>query len=121
MSTSVRSVGISAALFASMLAAPAISEVSQQETAKVWQVDMSGRPPYQRTLVDAPVIDAAAMEIDANAETQLVWTTDYSGKPPFRRSLEELPVIDAASLEADVQSEVERAVKAKPFFKQRHR
>lgn len=113
--------GFSAALFATLVAAPSIADDSTQETMKVWSVDLSGRPPFQRTLVEAPVIDAAAMEIDANVETELVWTTDFSGKPPFRRSLEELPVIDAASLEADAQSEVERAVMPKPFFKRRHR
>ncbi len=113
-------VGITAAVFATLVSAPTVAEVSTQETMKVWSVDMSGRPPYQRTLVEAPVIDAAAMEIDTNIETELVWTTDFSGKPPFKRSLEELPVIDAASLEADVQGEVQRAVKAKPFFKPRH-
>ncbi len=113
--------GFSAGILASLLVAPALADVSGQDTAKVWQVDMSGRPPYQRTLVDVPVIDAAAMEIDAAVETELVRTTDFRGKPPFRRSLEALPVIDAASLEAGAQDEGQRNVKAKPFFKQRHR
>ena len=107
-------------LAAALLASPVFAENSGKATAKVWEVDMSGRPPFQRTLVEAPVIDAASMEIDGNVETELVWTTDFSGAPPFKRTLEELPVIDAASLEGEIRSEVQRAVKAKPFFKPRH-
>ncbi len=107
-------------LAAALLATPALAEHSDKATAKVWEVDMSGRPPYQRTLIDAPVIDTASMEINSNVETELVWTTDFTGAPPFKRTREALPVIDAASLEADIQGEAKRAVKAKPFFKPRH-
>ena len=112
---------LSTGIVAALLSAPALAEHSTKTTVKVWEVDMSGRPPYQRTLVDMPVIDTASMEIDtANIETERVWTTDFSGKPPFKRSMQELPVIDAASLEADIEGDVSRAVKAKPFFKPRH-
>ncbi len=112
---------LSAGLAAACLATPALAEQSTETTAKVWQVDMSGRPPYQRTLVEMPVIDTASMEVDVSSvETERVWTTDFSGPPPFKRSMQEMPVIDAASLEADIEGEVSRAVKAKPFFKPRH-
>ena len=112
---------LSAGIAAACLAMPALAEHSTETTAKVWQVDTSGRPPFKRTLVDMSVVDTASMEVDAsNVETELVWTADFSGAPPFKRSLQEVPVIDAASLEADIEGEVSRAVKAKPFFKPRH-
>lgn len=113
-------VATGAGLAAAMVSAPALAEVSQEATIKVWEVDMSGRPPYQRKLVEVPAIDAASMETNAPVETVMVRTVDFRGAPPFRRTTREVPVIDAASLEADIQSEVQRAVKAKPFFKPRH-
>ncbi|MEM1112296.1 MAG: hypothetical protein AAGI11_10345 [Pseudomonadota bacterium] len=71
-------------LAASLISLPSVAESSKQETAKVWEVDTTGRPPYQRQLVEVPVIDVASMEtVTASRNAK---TTDYTGRPPFRRT-----------------------------------
>lgn len=113
---------IIAGLATSLLSVPTLAESRTPATVHVWQVDTSGHPPFKRTRVELSAVDAASMEIAEDVvATERVWTTDFSGRPPFQRGFEELPVIDAASLEADIEAEVSRAIKAKPFFKQRHR
>ena len=103
--------GIAAALFSSQGFSG-----SEQETVTVWQVDTSGRPPFQRTRAEVPVADVAAAEV---VETERVWTTDFSGRPPFQRGYQDLPVIDAASMEPEFDTRSAPA-KPRPFHKKRH-
>ena len=93
---------------------------SLTETTTVWQVDMSGRPPFKRERVEVPVVDTAQLIVTGEPmETVTVWQLDRSGKPPFRRSRVEVPVVDVAV--ADVE-EVEKGTdfRGRPPFK-RHR
>ena len=94
---------------------------SAVEMTKVWKVDFRGRPPFKRELVEIPVADVAALEIENKiVETEVSWQVDYSGRPPFKRRLLEIPVIDAASLE--IEAEDQSRIKRRPLgsFK-RHR
>ena len=104
-----------------MASFPAAAERTAQETVTVWEIDTSGRPPFERRRVEVPVADAASLEAAGSAqETVTAWAVDYSGRPPFRRSMEEVPVIDAASLEVENTADRPRPIPA-PFHKRRHR
>lgn len=116
--------GLSSALVLSSGVALADDDSSgaKLETAKIWQVDRSGKPPFKRRLVEVPLADIASMEIEAeNGETEVVRVVDYRGKPPFRRVSKEVVVQDVASFETEALSAEERSkIKPKPFLK-RHR
>lgn len=93
---------------------------SLTETTTVWQVDMSGKPPYKRERVEVPVIDTARLEVTGEPmEMVTVWQVDRSGKPPFKRTREEVPVIDVAAMDVEsVNSEAD--FRGRPPFR-RHR
>lgn len=95
------------------------SKSADSQTLRVWQVDYSGRPPFKRSLVEVPVVDAARLESLGVVETRRLRTTDFSGRPPFKRRYQEVRVLDAASLET------ENVANERPFrnvgFKRRHR
>lgn len=110
---------IAGALFA-MPAAADVSAVAEQETVTVWKVDYSGRPPYDRQLVEVPVADIASFEAASVMQTERVWHTDFSGRPPFKRGYVDLPVIDAAQFEID-STQSSGDIQPKPFSKPRHR
>lgn len=111
---------ILAGLAAAVAALPAAAETHQGETITVWEIDYSGRPPFERRQVEVPVADAASLESSTRMrETVTMRVVDYSGRPPFRRSVEEVPVVDAASLEE--QATTDRKTVPRPFYKQRHR
>ena len=107
-----------AAVLASVMLAGAVAVPAQAETETmtVWEVDMRGRPPYQRTRVEVPVVDVAAMETAAT-ETVTVWTVDRRGKPPYQRRREEVPVIDAASLEVSTDDDRGTDFRGRPPFR----
>lgn len=87
-------------------------------TKTVWQVDMSGRPPYSRTRVEVPVVDAAAMEVSEYAgETTTVWVREHRGRPPFDRRRVEVPVVDAAALEIDSEADEGTTFRGRPPFR----
>ncbi len=93
---------------------------SLTETTTVWQVDMSGKPPFKRERVEIPVVDTARLEVTGEPiETVTVWQIDRSGKPPFRRTREEVPVIDVAAAEIEADAG-EADFRGRPPFK-RHR
>jgi len=99
MRKSVLATCLAVAVF-SLPAMVAFAAVSAEEMVKVWSVDFSGRPPFQRQLIELPAADVARMEVSNEIiETERVWTVDFAGKPPFRRKFEDVPIIDAASLE----------------------
>jgi hypothetical protein len=108
---------IFAGLAAALLPFQATAGNTGQETITVWEVDTSGRPPFERRRVEVPVADTASAE--TVTETVTVWTADYSGRPPFRRSYQSVPVVDAASFEAG--AETIQPVAPRPFHKTRHR
>jgi hypothetical protein len=94
---------------------------SLTETVTVWQVDMSGKPPYKRERVQVPVVDTARLEVTGEpVEMVTVWTVDRSGKPPFKRTREEVPVIDVAALSPEDVAEEGTVFRGRPPFK-RHR
>lgn len=120
-----------AVLTAGALMATGTAMADTGATEQVWRVEMKGKPPYKRTLVDAPsvgaaardsqVVDVAAMEIyDAEVNTGTVWNRDYRGRPPFARKREELPLIDAASMELVDQDAPKTVFRGRPPFK-RHK
>ncbi len=93
---------------------------SLTETTTVWQVDMSGKPPYKRERVEIPVVDTARLDVTGEpVETVTVWQVDRSGKPPFRRTREEVPVIDVAAVDIEAEDR-EADFRGRPPFK-RHR
>lgn len=108
----------------------ALSSVANGDapTMTVWEVDMSGRPPYRRTRVEVPVLDVAALETPRTdvTETTTVWEVDRSGKPPYSRRQVEVPVIDAAALEtleagaADAVEETSPRFRGRPPFRRHH-
>jgi hypothetical protein len=105
---------------AAMASFPTAAETTARETMTVWEIDHSGRPPFERRRVEVPVADVASLESAGGVqETVRAWVVDYSGRPPFRRSMEEVPVIDAASLE--VENAADRQQIPAPFHKRRHR
>lgn len=109
-----------AGLAAAMTSSPAAAETIAGETVTVWEIDYSGRPPFERRQVEVPVADAASLEsTNILQETVRAWVVDYSGRPPFRRSLQEVPVVDAASLE--METGTGEGPFPKPFHKRRHR
>ena len=111
---------VTAGLLASLAAIPATAETNGGPTVTVWEVDTSGRPPFERRRVEVPVADAASMEMNtASVETVRVWSADYSGRPPFRRSYQDVPVVDAASVETEAAAS--GTTTPKPFHKRRHR
>jgi hypothetical protein len=91
----------------------------EAETMTVWEVDTRGRPPFQRSSAEVPVVDVAAIEA-AIPETVTVWTVDHRGKPPYRRRHEEVPVVDAASLELSGEQKPATVFRGRPPFS-RHR
>ena len=83
-----------AATFFMTSLAPVIAD--DQEEMTVWQIDYSGKPPYQRKAEKVKVADMARFETQ---DTELVKVTDFSGKPPFKRNVEKLRVVDLAQFE----------------------
>ncbi len=102
-----------------ILAGPTATQLLGDLGATVWKVDFSGRPPFDRQLVEVPVADAASFETVLDVEMQRVWHTDFSGRPPFKRGYADIPVIDAAQLELVEASQ--EGVRPRPFAKPRHR
>ena len=82
----------------------------------VWSVDLTGAPPFSRSLVQVPAADIARLELeDGIVETTQMRVVDFRGKQPFRRTVKEVPVIDAAHLKAE--STELRAATPRPFMK----
>jgi hypothetical protein len=94
---------------------------SDAPTMTVWEVDMSGRPPYRRTRIEVPVVDVAALETPAagTTETTTVWEVVRRGKPPYSRRQVEVPVVDAAALETLEGGEVDAVEESAPHFRGR--
>jgi hypothetical protein len=110
---------IAGALFA-LPAAAETSSVAEQETVTIWKVDYSGRPPFDRELIEVPVADVASFEAASTVETERVWHTDFTGRPPFKRGYVDLPVIDTAQFEIE-STQSSGDIQPKPFSKPRHR
>ena len=104
----------------SLTASPGFAEVGDQETVRIWQIDTSGRPPFERRRVEVPVADLARFEQVQVTETVTRRVADFRGRPPFRRSVQEVPLIDAASLETGLTDKAHSPT-PRPFHKLRHR
>lgn len=88
-------------------------------TTTTWRVDARGRPPFDRTRVEVPVVDVAAVEtLSAEpVETVTIWAVDHSGKPPYKRTRIEVPVVDASSLQLEGDGERGTRFRGKPPFR----
>ena len=126
---SIQHLGVAAVVAAasSVALAPfATASDSATTVEHVWKVDMRGKPPYKRERVAVPVVDVAAMEVDAgysgeySGEMVTVWERETSGRPPFQRQRVEVPVVDAASMELTEEPEPSTDFRGRPPFK-RHR
>lgn len=97
--------------------APSAAETAA--STERWEVDTRGRPPYERRLVETPVVDVAAIETIPGppVETITVWQVDRSGKPPFKRRRVEVPVVDAAALQLESDEEEGTVFRGRPPFR----
>ncbi|MFK8067150.1 MAG: hypothetical protein AB8D52_02800 [Gammaproteobacteria bacterium] len=84
---------------------------NNQEMTRVWQTDISGKPPYKRKMVQVPVVDLASFE---TKKTKAVNSADFSGKPPYKRNKETVRIVDLAQFEA-INEKVESATSKKKF------
>jgi hypothetical protein len=121
----LRGVVLAAAL-ASTASAPGLladtGKVAASDVQYVWEVDMRGKPPYERKRVALPLVDVASIEVDSQytGETVTIWEREHSGRPPFKRERIEVPVVDAASMEVSDEPASEPVFRGRPPFK-RHR
>ena len=91
---------------------------AEQQTVTTWEVDMQGRPPYERRRVVLPVVDAASVSAErGQVETERRRVVVFSGKPPFRRQVVELEVVDAAALETVDDGEKRTLFRGRPPFR----
>ena len=116
----VTGIAATSALATSSACAEAQTAQSGATMQTVWTVDSRGRPPFQRSRIEVPVVDVAAMETPEAMEMTTVWSVDRTGHPPFKRKRIEVPVIDAASLEVSGDTDTGPRFRGKPPFK-RHR
>ncbi|MEQ3639337.1 hypothetical protein ACOJR9_15610 [Alteromonas sp. A081] len=83
-------------------------------------VDRTGKPPFERRLVEVQEHDVAQFELlNASTECENRMSVDMRGKPPFKRSIECIPVIDVAQFETIDDSKNSTNFSGHPPFKRR--
>lgn len=100
------------AIFSALVVSLGAEAEYSKSTTEGWEVNYSGKPPYQRTLQEVGVGQSDA------AKTQVETTANFSGKPPFARNAKRQKIVDVAALKK-AESSDRKNLKGRPPFKRR--
>ena len=112
-------------LLSSIAAVPFATAVANEgadntSITKMIIVDRTGKPPFERKLVEVQEHDVAQFELLAAAtECENRMSVDMRGKPPFKRSVECIPVVDVAQFETIEGNSNSTNFSGHPPFKRR--